>query len=91
VSLIRTDAYETALRDVQRHQVIYHPLGEPRGDRYGWRPDGDMPAAEDEALHQLAACRYVVLLPACIDGRIACEVELTSTGSALLASWGVLT
>ena len=86
--LTRTAAYEQALADVARHQVMYHPLGAPRGDRFGWRPEGDMPADEDLALHQLAACRYVVLLHACIDGRIACEVALTSTGSALLASWG---
>lgn len=85
--LTRTAAYEQALADVARHQVVYHPAYEPRGDRYGWRPDGDMPPAEDEALRQLEHCHLVVLIPACIEGRIGCEVDLTPAGQDLLRQW----
>jgi hypothetical protein len=49
----------SALLDVSKGLVAYHPVDEPCGDRYGWRPDGVMTQSEDEALHLAHARSFI--------------------------------
>jgi hypothetical protein len=69
-----------ALVDVASGLVAYHPIWEAHGDRYGWRPNGEMPQALDNLLH-LAHDRH--LIHECRDG-MDFTVVLTAEGAHLL-------
>lgn len=83
----RTVELHAALRDVARHEVVFHPGWTSHIQGYAWRDGGDMPRAREQALRDLAAVRLVAHIPACVCKQIACEVVLSRDGSIWLSVW----
>lgn len=77
-----------ALKDVAHHDVDFQPglLG-GHGPGYTWHTGGEVPAAEQDALHQLEVVRLVALIPAALADRIGCQVAPTERGLEVLHHW----
>lgn len=77
-----------ALQDVARHDVDFQPgLIGGHGPGYTWHGGGEVPAAEQDALHQLEVVRLVALIPAALVGGIGCQVAPTERGLEVLNLW----